>query len=78
MKVLENKFFAAITMALTVFVAMVPLGHNPIGTALTTILVMLAVFVVIDITATSLLKTKGKLYSRAEGFTKESCCNRSR
>ncbi|MDE7243948.1 MAG: NPCBM/NEW2 domain-containing protein [Oscillospiraceae bacterium] len=63
MKVLENRFFAAVIMVLTVFVAIVPIGHAPIGTALTTILIMLTVFVMIDIVATSLSKTKGKLIS---------------
>lgn len=65
MKLLENKFFAAVTIALTVFVAMVPIGHNSIGITLTTILVMLVVFVVIDVTATALSKRKGKLIGTA-------------
>lgn len=63
MKLLENKFLAIILMALTIFIVMVPIGHNSMWTALVTILVMLVVFILIDVVATFLPKTLGKLIS---------------
>lgn len=50
-------------MALTIFIVMVPIGHNLMRTALVTILVMLVVFILIDVVATFLPNPLGKLIS---------------
>lgn len=63
MKIIKEKSFAIIIMILTLFIALVPIGHVSLWKALLIIFILLVVFSLIDISMTTLSKTKGKIMS---------------